>query len=133
MSWRNQNIICAGARTNSGSAVIFALNRVLAGCASPGGTLLPAELERNLAADGTSEDHEVAATLYEKEAQQLETEAARSEDRVKTLERMALDPQGFQRSHLLSHVRQNRKHAGELQALANQHVLSARQLNEKKP
>lgn len=133
MLWKYQNIISVRARTNIESTVIFALTLALAGCAGPGGSLLPAGLEGNLAADGTSEDHMVEATLYEKEAQRLATEAARREDRIKMLERMALDPKGFQRSLLLSQVRQNRKHTGELQELANQHVLSARQLREKKP
>ncbi len=132
MLWKYQNIISVRARTNIGSAVIVALTLALAGCAGLGGSLLPAELERNLATDGTSEDHKFAATLYEREAQRLETEAARSEDRVETLERMALDPKGVQRSLLIRHAGQNRKHAADLRVLANQHLLKAQQLSEKK-
>lgn len=103
------------------AAGLIALTGWLAvGCSRVETQRLPPSLERKEITTWTVEDHLAAALLYEKQARQLETEAARAEQEAATITPYE-DPKEFRRSALAIVAQERRKKSLELKQLSAQH------------
>jgi len=130
-----KNIIRRPAQLNVAGAVlaILTLGMVITGCVSARDSMLPLQLESRLAGNGNADDHQAAAVLYETEAQRLEAEALKYEQRAEALGRQLMDPKGFRRSGLLTLVGKNRKEAAELRELSAMHHTKALTMMGRQP
>ena len=88
----------------------------LTGCSS----VLPDQLQGKLDANGSADDHMVAAMLYQNEAKRLDAEADRYEQRLASIGASA-DPKGFHRESLRIAAEESRRAAEQMQTLYASH------------
>src|SRR3954470_11791883 len=98
----------------------------LTGCS----TVLPATLEDKLASNATADDHLAAARLYQKEARELNAEAAQFETAVSKIGRYE-DTKGFRRAALMAAAQEKLADAKEMQELYAAHLREANTLHGK--
>ena len=92
----------------------------LTGCT----TVLPGQLQGKLDANGSADDHMAAAMLYQTEAQRLDAEVDRYEQRLASIGPNA-DPKGFHRESLRIAVEENRRAAERMERLYASHFEKA--------
>lgn len=100
------------------------------GCSLAADHVLPAPLENLVTSNGSADDHMMAATLYQQEAQRLQAEAARYEQEAAAIEPLQ-DPKGFRRNGLLAASQRNRTQAAEMQQFYAAHYTKAQTLTGK--
>lgn len=110
--------------------VLSATSWEMMGCSLAAGQVLPAPLESLVTSNGSADDHMMAATLYQQEAQRLHAEAARYEQEATAIEPLQ-DPKGFRRNGLLAAAQRNRTQAAEMQQLYAAHYTKAQTLTGK--
>lgn len=96
----------------------------LLGCASADTGVIPTQLESRVTSDGTADDHMAAATLYLREAQRLQAEAARYEQEAAAITHPE-DSKGFRRNELLEAAQSSRSKAAKMQQLYTAHYQKA--------
>lgn len=90
------------------------------GCTGLGELSLPDELKSKLQSTVAAEDHHLAASIYEKQAQLAETAALKYEDTARKINPLE-DPKNIRRSGLTIAGQQCRNEAAELKRLADHH------------
>lgn len=94
-------------------AVLVSTAVVLAGCSIAGERGLPADLETQLASNGTADDHMAAALFYQREAERARADAEQYEVEAAAISPLE-DTKGFRRNALITAAQARRKEAGDM-------------------
>lgn len=110
------------------TTVFFALGLIGSiGCSLAGDQILPAELASRIASHGTTDDHLIAAQLYEERVRQLEIDAARYARIAASITALE-DTKGFRRSAMKTAAQERQRQAQEMLQLVSEHQRNAKEL-----